>query len=58
MRIECDFNEEEFDWWIDMYRNIKKRGLSVERVYREDGKIAIAFTPVVLSETVEIEEAE
>ena len=55
MRIECDLSEEEYDWWIDRYSEIKSNGYKVKKVYKENGKLCIDLMPIV-AETEEDEE--
>ena len=54
MRIECDLNEEEFDWWQNTYRKIKCSNYTVNRVYRDqNSRICVELNPVILSEQIE-----
>ena len=51
MRIECDLSEEEYDWWIDRYSEIKSNGYKVKKVYKDNGKLCIDLMPIILPES-------
>ena len=48
MKIECDMNETEFDWWLNMHKKLKANGYTVERVYRSDEGITIQLGRILL----------
>ncbi len=53
MKIDCEMNDAEFDWWLDMHKKLKKAGYKVERVYRDDEGLSIQLKAIVLSKKTE-----